>query len=119
MKKSSIVVPGTLLIAALAANLLVGPREEKTKTPTLEQGIGGVYADENRREYAGNIRIFPSGAERKIYLDYKPFGNLDAVKTELCSRGGYVSHLPTRKPETNEEDTFSLLQYLTFSRHVF
>jgi hypothetical protein len=71
---------------------------------------GLIWSDESKREYAGKVRIFSRGAERKIYVDRKPFGSLDGVRTELYTDSGLVNTIQEREPESAEVDTFNLLE---------
>ncbi|MEK6891510.1 MAG: hypothetical protein AABX03_05240 [Nanoarchaeota archaeon] len=65
------------------------------------------YADQDRREYLGGKRYFHGKTEQTVYVDKKPFGNLDEVVTRYSFRGG-VHELPSKEPTANEISGFEL-----------
>jgi hypothetical protein len=88
------------------------------KYPMVEiQRPGGLFSTKEKREYLGALRTFYRGAEQKVYIDRAPFGSVDGVVTRLYSDSGRLPDLPERKPSSEEEETFLVLQDHTKREH--
>ncbi len=93
-------------------------REQNKDYYKKVQPIGLIYSDEKVREYAGIARIFKLGTEQEIYVDRKPFGSLDAVKTTQWSQStNYLGTLKERMPWPGEDEAFLILQELGKEEH--